>query len=624
MPEDELGNGYEYLIKQFADDSGHTAQEFYTNRTLVHLMAQMLEPKAGETHLRPDLRHRRHAHLVPGRGEAQRRRHPHHRPLRAGAHQHHRGHRPHEPRAARRVGLRHRAAATRCSEPAFIEGDRLQDLRRGPRQSAVLDQEVEPRGVAERPMGPQLPRHAAAGPRRLRLLPAHPEEHGPEDRPLRDPLSARRALPQRRSRDAAQADRDGPGRVRARPGPEPLLQLADGSVRRRSAAPQKPPSGRGKILFIDAVHEVARERAQSFLKPEHQERDPRRRTRRSPTSPASPRSSTIEEVLAKDGNLSIPRYVQTGRSGVSRWQRRRRLCRGVGCVRGERPRVLDSRWTRSWRCSTASSPRRPAMPEARQEDGWTHGRVRRCRAAVKDTVERSRGRWLRALRRPRAPRPRRPRRSGAGATSPTARPSRSVFRPGQVLFGKRRAYQRKVAVADFERRLLGDIYVLRAEGRTCCCRSCCRSSARPTRSSSTRSSTSAGSLSPRTNWKSLAKYEFALPPLEEQRRIAELLQAAEERLKQLCRSLRRLSSMRTVDASRDRLIDRSASRRALLASSASMLLPSRMHRYADRTSALRRRTGCPVLGKRHHELADRLRLSRRCSTRSQRLRQRSP
>ena len=30
VPEDELGNGYEYLIKKFADDSGHTAQEFYT------------------------------------------------------------------------------------------------------------------------------------------------------------------------------------------------------------------------------------------------------------------------------------------------------------------------------------------------------------------------------------------------------------------------------------------------------------------------------------------------------------------------------------------------------------------------------------------------------------------
>jgi type I restriction enzyme M protein len=49
VPEDELGNGYEYLIKKFADDSGNTAQEFYTNRTLVHLMARMLEPQPGES-----------------------------------------------------------------------------------------------------------------------------------------------------------------------------------------------------------------------------------------------------------------------------------------------------------------------------------------------------------------------------------------------------------------------------------------------------------------------------------------------------------------------------------------------------------------------------------------------
>src|SRR5699024_4115030 len=37
-PEDELGVGYEFLIKKFADDSGPTAAEFYTNRTMVHLM----------------------------------------------------------------------------------------------------------------------------------------------------------------------------------------------------------------------------------------------------------------------------------------------------------------------------------------------------------------------------------------------------------------------------------------------------------------------------------------------------------------------------------------------------------------------------------------------------------
>ena len=48
-PEDELGQGYEYLIKKFADDSGHTAQEFYTNRTVVHLMTELLKPQSGES-----------------------------------------------------------------------------------------------------------------------------------------------------------------------------------------------------------------------------------------------------------------------------------------------------------------------------------------------------------------------------------------------------------------------------------------------------------------------------------------------------------------------------------------------------------------------------------------------
>lgn len=48
-PADELGQGYEYLIKKFADDSGHTAQEFYTNRTVVNLMTEMLKPQPGES-----------------------------------------------------------------------------------------------------------------------------------------------------------------------------------------------------------------------------------------------------------------------------------------------------------------------------------------------------------------------------------------------------------------------------------------------------------------------------------------------------------------------------------------------------------------------------------------------
>lgn len=48
-PADEMGTGYEYLVGKFADDAGHTAQEFYTNRTVVDLMAEMLQPKPGES-----------------------------------------------------------------------------------------------------------------------------------------------------------------------------------------------------------------------------------------------------------------------------------------------------------------------------------------------------------------------------------------------------------------------------------------------------------------------------------------------------------------------------------------------------------------------------------------------
>ena len=48
ISEDELGNGYEYLIREFASDGGHNAQEFYTNRTVVHLMTEILQIKEGE------------------------------------------------------------------------------------------------------------------------------------------------------------------------------------------------------------------------------------------------------------------------------------------------------------------------------------------------------------------------------------------------------------------------------------------------------------------------------------------------------------------------------------------------------------------------------------------------
>jgi type I restriction enzyme S subunit len=104
-------------------------------------------------------------------------------------------------------------------------------------------------------------------------------------------------------------------------------------------------------------------------------------------------------------------------------------------------------------------------------------------------------------------------------------------RQGQVLFGKRRAYQRKVAVAEFDAVVSGDIYVLAPKNERLLpglLPFLCLSE----RFLEHAVGTSAGSLSPRTNWSSLANFEFDIPPLDQQRRIAEILWAVDEALQQ--------------------------------------------------------------------------------------------
>jgi type I restriction enzyme S subunit len=98
-------------------------------------------------------------------------------------------------------------------------------------------------------------------------------------------------------------------------------------------------------------------------------------------------------------------------------------------------------------------------------------------------------------------------------------------RPGQVLFGKRRAYQRKVAVADFDAICSGDIYVFETADQTQLLQELLPYICQTDSFFEYAVGTSAGSLSPRTNWTSLASYEFALPPLEEQQRLMSLLVA---------------------------------------------------------------------------------------------------
>lgn len=49
VPSDILGNAYEYLIKQFADDAGAKAGEFFTPPEVVDTLVRILEPQPGDT-----------------------------------------------------------------------------------------------------------------------------------------------------------------------------------------------------------------------------------------------------------------------------------------------------------------------------------------------------------------------------------------------------------------------------------------------------------------------------------------------------------------------------------------------------------------------------------------------
>jgi type I restriction enzyme S subunit len=103
----------------------------------------------------------------------------------------------------------------------------------------------------------------------------------------------------------------------------------------------------------------------------------------------------------------------------------------------------------------------------------------------------------------------------------------NVFKPGQVLFGKRRAYQRKVAVANFSGVCSGDIYVLESQNANVLIPELLPFICQTDVFFEHAVGTSAGSLSPRTNWTSLADFEFTLPPPDEQRRILEILEVAD-------------------------------------------------------------------------------------------------
>ena len=530
LPEDALGQGYEYLIKRFADDSGHTAAEFYTNRTVVHLMTELLQPQPGEAIYDPTC----------GSGGML---------LSAIAHLQRQGQ---EWRNVWLYGqernlMTSSIARMNCflhgiedfqivrgdtlSRPAFLEGDRLMQfdvvLANPPYSVKQWDRATfsadpwgrnlygtPPQGRADYAFWQHVLCSLAPGTGRCAILFPHGVLFRQEEAEMR-----RRLL----EADLVEAIIGlGPNLFYNSP-----MEACVVVCRAR-----KPAERRGRILFIHAVNEVIRERAQSYLTEEHIARIAGAYERYT-DEPGFCCVAPFERVRAQGGNLSIPLYVSTN-----------------GRMEGTRvdPRAALAEALDDWLASRAevAEALRAVLPDLPVPDlDLSLGRIEACGLfdrrgwqrvrfgdVVQNVSETEREPFSAGIERfiglehlepgsltlPRG--------DVADGTSFTRR-----CRPGQVLFGKRRAYQRKVAVAEFDAVVSGDIYVFAPKGDRlladllpfiCLTERFYQHAVE----------TSAGSLSPRTNWTHLAKYEFDLPPLDQQRRIAELLWAADKAVSQ--------------------------------------------------------------------------------------------
>lgn len=307
VPEDELGNGYEYLIKKFADDSGHTAQEFYTNRTVVHLMVRMLEPKPGENIYDPTCG--TGGMLISALAEVKRKG-GEHRTLGLFGQE-----RNHMTASIARMNLVlhgvddfHIERGDTLAEPRFLRRDRLQTfdvaLANPPYSIKQWNREVwradpwgrnflgtPPQGRADYAFFQHILKSLDPKTGRCAILFPHGVLFRQEEAEMR--------------RKLVEADL-----VECVLGLGPNLfynsPMEACVVVCRTA---KPTARRGRILFIDALKEMTRERAQSFLREEHLEHIVRA-YRAFKDAPGFARVATLDEVAAQDHSLSIPLYVK--------------------------------------------------------------------------------------------------------------------------------------------------------------------------------------------------------------------------------------------------------------------------------------------------------------------------
>lgn len=307
LPEDELGNGYEFLIKKFADDSGHTAQEFYTNRTLVHLMTLMLEPQPGETVYDPTCG--TGGMLISTVAELKNQ-DKEWRSIRLYGQELNHG-----TSAIARMNLflhgitdGHIAHGDTIAKPAFHDANsRLQTfdvvLANPPYSIKTWNRDafandpygrniwgVPPQGRADyaflqhiaKSLDPKTGRAAI-------LLP-----HGVLFR--RDEASLREALVKSDLVECVLGL--GEGLFYNSPMPATVVILRS----------EKPKERRGKILLINAVNEVAREQAQAFLHDSHQQKILDAYQRFTDVDQFAS-VATIEQIAGKDYTLAIPLYI---------------------------------------------------------------------------------------------------------------------------------------------------------------------------------------------------------------------------------------------------------------------------------------------------------------------------
>lgn len=103
-----------------------------------------------------------------------------------------------------------------------------------------------------------------------------------------------------------------------------------------------------------------------------------------------------------------------------------------------------------------------------------------------------------------------------------------IFRKGQVLYGSRRTYLKKVAFAEFDGITANTTFVLETKDQSVFMQELLPFLMLTDRFTEHSIGESKGSTNPYINYPDIAKLEFPLPPIEEQKRIAEILWAADE------------------------------------------------------------------------------------------------